>query len=123
MHRSLRDTDSNSYAGYAYWGGILLLGTLCRVIRWLFKYRRTERDPEIESNTVTSRLNWHPPSGISSLVHWVKTHLLISTPLGKGQEVLACTFSNRAEALAVAGFWVMSFVLSFVGYETFEGNL
>lgn len=56
--------------------------------------------------------------------HWLQTHFIIPAPVAtRGQNLVGFTFSNRAESLAVAGFWLISIVLSLVGYRTFPGNI
>jgi len=56
--------------------------------------------------------------------HWLQTHLIVPAPLATtGRALIGFTFSNRAESLVVAGFWLISIVLSLVGYRTFPGNI
>lgn len=121
--KSNLDIDRSSYAGYVYWGGILFLGILSRFIGWIMSSRGHDTEHEIESNTYPLVPKHSAPFWVRSLSYWIETHLYVSTPLGKSQEILTCTFSNRAEALAVAGFWIMSVALSFLAYDAFEGNL
>ncbi|KAJ5247802.1 hypothetical protein N7468_002785 [Penicillium chermesinum] len=90
---------SRIYAGYFYWGGILLLGVLFRLMKWAFTSRSYGVDREVESTSYPLTVKWHKILGFGGLIHWAETHLLVSTPFNKSQEVLTCTFSNRAEAL------------------------
>lgn len=82
-------------------------------------------EPEVESHTYYSAagaryaLPW-----IGNAVHWVKTHLIVPAPLpDRGRQFLGFTYTTRAEALVVAGFWILSAALSVVGYQTFPGNI
>ncbi|OOQ82797.1 putative plasma membrane ferric-chelate reductase (Fre2) [Penicillium brasilianum] len=112
------------YIGYAYWAGILSLGILYRLWNRMFLARqhRMEYNPEPSI---------YPPTGscrqisfVDNVVNWVSTHLIIPAPLaGRGRHLLSCTFTSRAEALVVGGFWLLSIILSVVGYRTFPGNI
>ncbi|KAJ6031642.1 hypothetical protein N7540_002374 [Penicillium herquei] len=112
------------YIGYAYWGALILLGIGYRLCHWLIYYRKAGRRRDFESQLYTATGAWYeklPLVGIT--VHWIQTHILVASPINRGREVFLCTFSNRAEALAVAGFWIISIILSVIGYRTFKGNI
>ncbi|KAJ5578796.1 uncharacterized protein N7459_007760 [Penicillium hispanicum] len=112
------------YIGYAYWCIILLLGIISRLYGWLFCDRKVQLGQCLESSVSPSA---HARSSIPLLdhtLHWVQTHLTVPAPVATGgRALLGCTFSNRAEAIMVAGFWFVSIVLSVVGYRTFPGNI
>ncbi|KAJ5088871.1 hypothetical protein N7456_012487 [Penicillium angulare] len=115
------------FVGYLYWGLFILLATGYRLCGWA-TYQRRNRSPEtreIESQIYNPTASWY--TGLPLLgktLGWLQTHLFVAPPLtSRGREVLLCTFSNRAEALVVSGFWIISITLSFVGYRTFEGNI
>lgn len=129
LHKKLQvevsDDCLDRYAGYAYWGFLLLLGICSRFVHWAMYRRKPRGTREIESQiypargTLSDSYPW-----LGHIAHWVQTHLLVASPLdARGREILTCTFSNRAEALAVAGFWILSIIFSVVGYRTFEGNI
>lgn len=110
--------------GYAYWGGILLLGMASRLFHWILHQRKPREDCEVESQLYPSNKTWDFLPGVGGLIHWVQTHLIVPAPLAtRGRHLLGCTYSSRAEALAVGGFWLLSIILSVVGYRTFSGNL
>ncbi|OQD97272.1 hypothetical protein PENVUL_c084G06606 [Penicillium vulpinum] len=114
-----------SYVGYAYWGGILSLGMAYRLADWLFhrRQRRAERALECNVYPVIKLLESIPLLGTG--IHWIQTHVMIPGPLTakNGRHLLGFTFSTRVEALIVVGFWMISIVLSVVGYRTFPGNI
>lgn len=113
-----------SYIGYAYWAGILLFGILYRLCSWGFPSQQREFDRGLESNTYPPIVPWHQLPLAVNVIHWVQTHLIIPAPLaGRGRHFVSCAFTTRAEALAVAGFWVLSLILSVIGYRTFPGNI
>ncbi|KAJ5586642.1 hypothetical protein N7450_006429 [Penicillium hetheringtonii] len=112
------------YVGYAYWAAIFLLGMSSRLYSWILNSRSRipQSEPEVESNTYptagTRYLPW------SSLIHWLQTHLVLPAPLPNGgRNLLGFTYTTRAEALVVGGFWLLSTLLSFLGYRTFPGNI
>ncbi|CAI7630693.1 unnamed protein product [Penicillium glandicola] len=114
-----------SYVGYAYWGGILSLGMAYRLSDWLFHRRQRRAERAFESNVypLIKLLENIPLVGTG--LHWIQTHLMIPAPLETthGRYLLGFTFSTRAEALIVMGFWMISITLSVVGYRTFPGNI
>ncbi|KAJ5657211.1 uncharacterized protein N7484_000860 [Penicillium longicatenatum] len=112
------------YIGYAYWGVLILLGMCYRLCRWAIHHRKPRMQRGVESQTYPLLNRWRAIPLVGHTIHWLQTHLIVSAPLAsRGREMLLCTFSNRAEALAVGGFWILSIVLSLVGYRTFEGNI
>jgi ferric-chelate reductase len=113
-----------SYIGYAYWGVLIVLGMSYRLCRWAIHHRKPRMQCGVESQTYPLLNTWQAIPWIGHTIHWLQTHLIVSAPLAsRGREMLLCTFSNRAEALAVTGFWILSIVLSLIGYRTFEGNI
>ncbi|KAJ5772635.1 hypothetical protein N7520_003164 [Penicillium odoratum] len=112
------------YIGYAYWGILILLGMSYRFCRWAIYHRKPRMQRGVESQTYPFLNKWHANPWVGQSIHWLQTHLIVAAPLAsRGRQLLLCTFSNRAEALAVGGFWILSIVLSLVGYRTFTGNI
>ncbi|KAJ5259590.1 hypothetical protein N7478_012571 [Penicillium angulare] len=115
------------FVGYAYWGFFIVLAIGYRLCGWATYQRRDHNTGagEIESQIYNPTGSWHTGLPlIRDTLGWLQTHLLVAPPFtSRGREVLLCIFSNRAEALAVSGFWIISITLSFVGYRTFEGNI
>ncbi|CAG8879746.1 unnamed protein product [Penicillium salamii] len=111
------------YLGYAYWGIILSLGMISRLCIWAFHRRRSPKERSLESNVYpfVGTLEKLPLAG--TCLHWIQTHIMIPAPLATRKCILGFTFSTRAEALIVLGFWVLSIVLSVIGYRTFPDNI
>ncbi|KAJ5160996.1 hypothetical protein N7492_006388 [Penicillium capsulatum] len=112
------------YIGYVYWGGILLVGMVSRLCTWVIYHRkpRVQRDREFHALPRGSTEETFP--WVRGFLHSVQTHLVVPAPLAtRGRNLLGCTFSTRAEALAVVGFWILSITLSVIGYRTFPGNI
>ncbi|KAK4868476.1 hypothetical protein LT330_007198 [Penicillium expansum] len=113
------------YVGYAYWGGILSLGMVYRLSDWLFHRQQRRAERALESNVYPLVKLLENIPFVGTGLHWIQTHLMIPAPLATthGRYLLGFTFSTRVEALIVVGFWMISIVLSVVGYRTFPGNI
>ncbi|CAG8133829.1 unnamed protein product [Penicillium olsonii] len=111
------------YLGYLYWGIILSLGMISRLFVWAFHRRRGHKERSLESNAYPFVGTLEKIPLVGTCLHWVQTHVIIPAPLATRKCILGFTFSTRAEALIVFGFWTLSIVLSLVGYRTFSGNI
>ncbi|KAJ5167554.1 uncharacterized protein N7482_006335 [Penicillium canariense] len=112
------------YMGYAYWGGICLLGILCRLCEWMFYRRQHQFGPSPESNIPPSTDIWYGLPLVRDACRWMQTYLITPAPIvGQGRYLLGFTFSSRVEALAVLGFWFLGIIFTVVGYRTFPGNI
>jgi ferric-chelate reductase len=86
--------------------------------------RQQHIESGLESTIYRSIGPWRRLSFLECVVHWILTHLIILSPLaGQGRRLIGCTFPSRAGAFAVGGFWILSIILSVVGYRTFQGNI
>jgi ferric-chelate reductase len=86
--------------------------------------RKARPEREVESNTYPTTGTKYAIPWMGNAAHWVQTHLIVPAPLPDGRrQLLGFTYTTRAEALVVAGFWLLSTVLSVVGYRTFPGNI
>ncbi|KAL5340243.1 ferric reductase like transmembrane component-domain-containing protein [Aspergillus crustosus] len=100
------------YLSYLYWGFVLLLGSLHRMIEYFVFSRH---------NTPSQRRIYFP---FRRVYHWIQTHFLVATALpSEGREFFWWTFSNRAEALVTVGFWILSTVVCFIGYCASSENI
>lgn len=96
-----------------------------RLCDWLFYGRQRRAERALESNVYPLIKFLENIPLVGTGLHWIQTHLMIPAPLATthGRHLLGFTFSTRAEALIVVGFWMISIVLSVVGYRTFPGNI
>jgi ferric-chelate reductase len=118
------DVRWNRYIGYAYWAAILFLGMASHLYSRMIRSRKARAEREVESNTYPTTSTRYAIPWMGDAAHWVQTHLIVPAPLTNGgRKLLGCTFTNRGEALVVVGFWLLSTVLSVVGYRTFPGNI
>ncbi|KAL4877944.1 ferric reductase like transmembrane component-domain-containing protein [Aspergillus karnatakaensis] len=102
------------YLSYLYWGCILLIGTLYRAIdHFVFSKHHTPSQHSAQSHLPFRRI-----------YHWFQTHFLVATTIpSEGREFFWWTFSNRTEALATIGFWILSIVTTFIGYRLSTENI
>lgn len=98
---------------------------LYRLSDWMLHRRQLSTERIIESNVYAVRKMLEEAPGVGTAFHWIHTHLIIPSPLATthSRYLLGCTFSTRVEALIVMGFWMISIVLSLVGYKAFSGNI
>ena len=112
-----------SYIGYAYWAGIFLLGFLYRLCSWVPHHWQRNDETGPESHGYHSTGPWYRVGLGESLVNWAQTHLIPAPLAGRGWRLMGCIFTTPAEAFVVVGFWILSVILSVVGYRTFSGNI
>lgn len=103
-----------------FWGGILVLGTVANLWKTLtVKPYSSVKDLE---GTAPSRES--PPS---TLVHWLRTHLIIPATISSHpfhqKMFMWNTIPKRLDMLIVAGFWIVSILLGCVDYLSFNGNI
>ncbi|KAL4955189.1 ferric reductase like transmembrane component-domain-containing protein [Aspergillus filifer] len=103
------------YIGYLYWGCVLSIGIINRLLQHFFtlRYGDSLKNPAL--------LRYSP---LRRIYHWFQTHFLVSTAIPYcGRQFLWWTFSSRGEALVTLGFWVLSIVLCCIGYRLFPENI
>ncbi|PKK49623.1 hypothetical protein CI102_9866 [Trichoderma harzianum] len=123
----LRTHPTYGWAMYGFWGGILLIGTLRRLITYIIESRLSplSTDPE-DLGAADSREK--PTAGTKSLTYMysrIRKHLTIPSglPPYHSQLLFGCTIPTRIESLVIISCWILNFVLCCVNYRGFEGNL
>ncbi|KAJ5787390.1 FAD-binding 8 [Penicillium paradoxum] len=107
-----------------YWGGVLVLGMISKAWTVFFSRRsvRGGHDPE-------TRPSLHNKKGpLASLFHSFRTHIIMPATLAPAisnhqQLWLSHALPKRVDTLIVLGFWIVSIILSCVGYDSFTGSL
>jgi ferric-chelate reductase len=95
-----------------------------RLCDWINHRPRRQTERAIEANVYPLLRTSESTPLLGTVLHWLHTHIMIPAPLAiSGRHLLGCTFSTRAEALVVLGFWVLSIAFTIVGYNTFAGNI
>lgn len=122
--RKLTVLEQIRYIGYAYWAIILACGAVHQLWSYAFHPRKFHEEPSLESQVYPQPSIRHALPWVEPTFRWVQTHLIVPAPFAtQGRTLIGLTFSNRAESVVVAGFWLLSIILSLVGYRTFPGNI
>ncbi|KAL4863818.1 hypothetical protein BDV12DRAFT_177032 [Aspergillus spectabilis] len=102
------------YLSYLYWGCILFTRALHRMIdHFVFSRYNTP-----SQRSTRSYLPFR------CIYHWIQTHFIVATAIpSEGRQFFWWTFSNRTEALVTIGFWILSIVVSIVGYRLSSENI
>ncbi|KAL7786013.1 ferric reductase like transmembrane component domain-containing protein [Trichoderma afarasin] len=123
----LRLHPTYGWAMYGFWGGILLIGMLRRLITHIIESRSSplSSDPE-DLGAADSREK--STAGTKSLTYMysrIRKHLTIPSglPPYHSQLLFGCTIPTRIESLVIISCWILNFVLCCVNYRGFEGNL
>lgn len=90
-------------ACYLYWGVVLAVGTLCRLVKHSWKNRR---------------LSGQPWTCLCTVHRLFQTYLVLPIP----RRFLWFT-PTPIDGIVLGGFWILNTVLSAISYPTFEGNL
>jgi len=110
-----------SWAVYGFWGGIVLIGILNRIITLVLTSRHNNRR-DIEQHQPIAITTEGP---LGAIRRWTQTYLIIPAAFGSHHQRLlyACTIPTRAETIVVAAFWILSLILCCVTYDVFYPNL
>ncbi|KAI1611070.1 ferric-chelate reductase [Exophiala viscosa] len=112
-----------SWAIYAFWGGILLIGIIARVVTYFSSTRLATPSADIEDHakyaTAGGGSHW------SFARYWTRRTLIIPTAFGlHGQRYWRLiTVPTRLEALVLAAFYLLVLIICCVSYEIFWPNL
>lgn len=93
-------------------------GTVCFSSRSM----RTGSDPETRQSLQNKK------SPLGSLFHPLRTHIIIpatfAPAISNHQQLwFSHALPKRVDSLIVFGFWIVSIILSCVGYDSFTGNI
>lgn len=112
---------------YGFWGGILVIGALHRLIEFINESRLppSSNSPEDIGSADSREKSTARAQKIANLYSWINKHLLTPSTLPpyRRQLLFGCTIPSRIESLVVFSYWVINFVLCCVNYRGFKGNL
>lgn len=111
---------------YGFWGGILLIGIINRLITSASQSRRLKAVHDVEEGHNSSTKNSAKSTGfVNSAYHWFRSNLIVPAAFGShhNRPVLWMTIPTRMETIIVVVFYVMNFILCSVGYKIFNPNL
>jgi hypothetical protein len=112
---------------YGFWGGVLVIGFLHRIITLINESRlsHSSTGPE-DIGTADSREKPFKKNGPVVLIYsWIRKNLITPSALSpyRRQSLFGCTIPTRIEVFIVFSYWAVSFVLCCVNYRAFKGNL
>lgn len=113
-------------ASYWFWGTVLIFGIFNRLYEYHFISRCPQKRYGPGLNGLTKRTPFHYLLAFSELVrHWARIHLILPPAIGNYRQRLLhwCTIPTRIEAITVISFYLLSLVLTIIGYDVFRGNL
>ncbi|KAL6904502.1 ferric reductase like transmembrane component domain-containing protein [Trichoderma evansii] len=114
------------FAMYGFWGGVLVIGALHRLITLISESRLSPSSTPEDIGLADSREKpTEKNRPFASLYSWIRKHIITPSALPpyRRQLLFGCTIPTRIEGFIVLSYWVVSFVLCCVNYRGFKGNL
>lgn len=113
---------------YGFWGGLLLIGMINRLVTHFSVARRMKNatDVEVGNASTNSKGNRTGPIALFKSIHyWLRAHVIIPAAFGThhNRPFYWNTIPTRMETIIVVAFWVMTFILCCVTYHIFSPNL
>ncbi|KAB8204946.1 Ferric reductase like transmembrane component [Aspergillus parasiticus SU-1] len=113
-----------------YWGGILVLGMMAKLMGSVSSQRRAPSRGDVESNIALQSIHRKPtkPKPVASVLHYLRTYFVVPAsfaPILPHHQQLYYwhTVPRRLDLLIVFGFWALCIVLGCVDYQSFSGNI
>ncbi|KAE8140337.1 ferric reductase like transmembrane component-domain-containing protein [Aspergillus pseudotamarii] len=113
-----------------YWGGILVLGMMAKLMGSVSSQRRapSRRDPESNIALQNMHQKQTKPKAGASTLHYLRTYFIVPAsfaPILPHHQQLYYwhTVPRRLDLLIVLGFWVLCVILGCVDYQSFSGNI
>ena len=115
------------WATYGFWGGLLLIGIIHRLVTHFLQSRCLKATTDVEESqsigTKNGRLD--PTSLTTTIYPWLRSNVIIPAAFGShhNRPLLWSTIPTRMETVVVVCFWLMNFILCCVSYYIFSPNL
>ena len=113
-----------------YWGGILVLGMMTKLMGSVSSQRRGPSRRDGESNIALQNMHQKQtkPKAVASALHFLRTYVIVPAsfaPILPHHQQLYYwhTVPRRLDLLIVLGFWALCIVLGCVDYQSFSGNI
>ncbi|KAE8416081.1 ferric reductase like transmembrane component-domain-containing protein [Aspergillus pseudocaelatus] len=113
-----------------YWGGILVLGMMAKLMGLVSSQRRAPSRRDAESNIASQDMNQKQtkPKAGASVLHYLRTYFVVPAsfaPIVPHHQQLYYwhTVPRRLDLLIVLGFWALCIILGCVDYQSFSGNI
>jgi hypothetical protein len=106
-----------------FWGLVVTVGIVHRVVRHLLRRRLANTQVDVESTGPLSRVK--KPSTLFNCYHWVRTFLIVPGALRPYRSRLFywCSIPTRMETIVIGLYWSFSIISSSITYEAIDGNL
>jgi ferric-chelate reductase len=110
---------------YGFWGGILLIGIINRLVHYLLSLWNVGASPDKEYTIEAQSNPRNPSTAYSKIYHWVQTNFIIPPVFGSHyrRRLFSFTVPTRAETLVILAYYIYSIVACAVSYEVFYPNL
>ncbi|KIW09798.1 hypothetical protein PV08_11899 [Exophiala spinifera] len=111
------------WALYGFWGGLLLVGIINRLITHFSQSRRANTSADLEGGQQVSKAS-KPIAVVSSIYHWFRANFIIPATFGShhSRPVLWSTIPTRLETLVVVLFYILTFIMCCVSYYIIYPN-
>ncbi|KAB8268211.1 ferric reductase like transmembrane component-domain-containing protein [Aspergillus minisclerotigenes] len=113
-----------------YWGGILVLGMMAKLMGSVSSQRRAPSCRDAESNIALQSMHRKQtkPKAMTSVLHYLRTYFVVPAsfaPILPHHQQLYYwhTVPRRLDLLIVLGFWALCIILACVDYQSFSGNI
>lgn len=112
---------------YGFWGGVLVIGILHRLITLINESRPSPSSigPEDTGIADSREKPTEKNRPFVSMYSWIRKNLITPSALPpyRRQPLFGCTIPTRIEVFIVLSYWIVSLVLCCVNYRGFKGNL
>lgn len=110
---------------YGFWGGLLLIGIINRIVSHFLNSRRMKDVADAEGKATSTRKPLPGTATINSIHHWFRVNLIVPTAFGShhSRPIFWSTIPTRIETVVVSAFYVMVFILCCCGYYIIEQNV
>ncbi|KIW85903.1 hypothetical protein Z517_01296 [Fonsecaea pedrosoi CBS 271.37] len=113
---------------YGFWGGLLLIGMINRLITHVSQSRRLKAKDDVEGGEASSsekKSRSGPVAWVQSAHHWLRAQIIIPATFGShhNRPLLWSTIPTRMETIVLVSFYIMTFILCCVGYYITSPNL
>ncbi|BAE62586.1 ferric reductase transmembrane component 4 precursor [Aspergillus flavus] len=113
-----------------YWGGILVLGMMAKLMGSVSSQRRAPSCRDAEPNIALQSMHRKQtkPKAMTSVLHYLRTYFVVPAsfaPILPHHQQLYYwhTVPRRLDLLIVLGFWALCIILACVDYQSFSGNI
>lgn len=110
---------------YGFWGGILVIGMLHRLVTHFRERRVLRTSIHVEDTGAADTRGGTSTGFVHYFSAWVDKHLITPSaiPPFRRQPIFGFTIPKRLESTVIYVYWAISIILCSVNYRGFSGNL